>query len=205
MLRGSAKCFNRRDPNAAPSLAWRGGEGRVAAERCSPSGMAAKAAWLLALLVAPAWADSGTAGDVLRVALPLTAASKAWLSEDQPGLVMLGKTMLTEWAAVLTLKATVNAERPNGEAHSFPSGHTADAFAAATFLQQRYGARWGVPAYALAAYTGWSRVDAKQHYWRDVLAGAAIGSAAGYYWTDSRVTVVPAGPGDVGVTVAWRW
>lgn len=61
---------------------------------------------------------------------------------------------------------------------SFPSGHTSNVFAIATTLSLELGdeAPW-VPfvAYPLAGWTGLSRVLDEQHYFTDVVAGAALG------------------------------
>ena len=51
---------------------------------------------------------------------------------------------------------------------------------------RRRGADEGVPALALAGFTGLARVEARKHYWRDVLAGAAIGGASSLVLTNSR-------------------
>jgi membrane-associated phospholipid phosphatase len=61
-------------------------------------------------------------------------------------------------------------------AHSFPSGHTATAFAIAVMLTYFFKK----PAYAvlfflLAAIAGFSRVYLMQHFFEDVLAGATVG------------------------------
>jgi membrane-associated phospholipid phosphatase len=77
------------------------------------------------------------------------------------------------------LKVTVARARPRGTArHSFPSGHTSASFATAAVLEQRFGWRVGVPAYAAAAYVGLSRISEDQHYFSDVIFGAAIGIAS---------------------------
>ena len=61
---------------------------------------------------------------------------------------------------------------------SFPSGHTAAAFAFATGVGQELG--WaGPPLYALAAVVGYSRVHTGVHYPLDVIAGALAGVALG--------------------------
>ncbi len=63
---------------------------------------------------------------------------------------------------------------------SFPSGHTATAFATATVIALLHPRlRW--PALGLAALVGLSRVYLGVHFLFDVLAGAALGVAVG--WT----------------------
>lgn len=60
--------------------------------------------------------------------------------------------------------------------YSFPSGHSASAFAGAWLLTRHYPGLW--PAwYAVAALTGFSRVYLGAHYPGDVVSGAVIGTA----------------------------
>ena len=67
-------------------------------------------------------------------------------------------------------------DRPNGsDDDAFPSGHASTAFQGAAFLHRRYGIEKAWLAYGLAAYTGWTRIDADEHDAGDVLAGAAVG------------------------------
>jgi membrane-associated phospholipid phosphatase len=77
------------------------------------------------------------------------------------------------------VKLTTNRTRPNGDAHSFPSGHASTSFATAAVLQEHFGWKAGLPAFAAAAYTGVSRVTANQHWASDVVFGAAVGLASG--------------------------
>ena len=80
---------------------------------------------------------------------------------------------------VQALKYTVQRERPDQSNHqSFPSGHSASAFATAGVLQRHYGWKVGVPATLAAAYVATSRVHDNRHYLSDVIFGAAMGIAA---------------------------
>jgi undecaprenyl-diphosphatase len=63
---------------------------------------------------------------------------------------------------------------PMPSSPSFPSGHTAAAFAFATGVG-RVMPLAGVPLHVLAAAVGYSRVHTGVHYPGDVLAGAVIG------------------------------
>jgi len=80
---------------------------------------------------------------------------------------------------VQALKYTVRRERPDQSNHqSFPSGHSASAFATAGVLQRHYGWKAGVPATGGAAYVATARVHDNRHYLSDVIFGAAMGIAA---------------------------
>jgi membrane-associated phospholipid phosphatase len=67
---------------------------------------------------------------------------------------------------------------------SFPSGHTAGAFAVATIFARRYGRqhRW-VPwvAYPLAALTGLSRITNSAHFPSDVFLGGLLAYSISRY------------------------
>lgn len=80
---------------------------------------------------------------------------------------------------VQAIKHTVQRERPDqSNHHSFPSGHSASAFATAGVLQRHYGWKVGVPATIVAAYVATARVHDNRHYLSDVIFGAAMGIAA---------------------------
>ena len=72
-----------------------------------------------------------------------------------------------------------------GGGPSFPSGHTADAFAFATIIGLVYR-RWIIVITVLiwASLVGYSRMYLGVHFPSDVLAGAFVGAgcAAIYYW-----------------------
>lgn len=102
---------------------------------------------------------------------------------DATGRLQLVEAGALTGALTFVLKAAVDKDRPNGHPHSFPSGHAADAAFGATFLQRRYGWMYGVPAFALTGFVAWSRVESREHFPEDVIAGAAIGVASGLLFT----------------------
>jgi membrane-associated phospholipid phosphatase len=91
----------------------------------------------------------------------------------------LFQAQLIAQGLTLALKETSRRPRPEGGGFSFPSGHTAVSFASATVLQQEFGWKVGVPAYAVASYIAASRVQMRRHYLSDVTFGAALGIVAG--------------------------
>ncbi len=63
---------------------------------------------------------------------------------------------------------------------SFPSGHTASAFALASVFAARYESPWaGAAAYGAASAAGLQRVYADRHWSSDVFFGAVLGAATG--------------------------
>jgi membrane-associated phospholipid phosphatase len=136
---------------------------------------------------APAAASDGvkTAGEVLRIALPVAAGGLSLYREDYDGVLQLGVSEVFAEGASLVLQHFIHEQRPDkSDYKSFPSDSAAVAFSAASFLQIRYGWNYGLPAYALAGFVGYSRVEAKKHHWGDVLAGALLG------WGASEITTV---------------
>jgi membrane-associated phospholipid phosphatase len=97
----------------------------------------------------------------------------------------------------LAVKQTARRARPSGSGFSFPSGHTAVAFASATVLQRHFGWKIGIPAYAVAAYVGTSRIQERHHYLSDVIFGAALGTVAG-----RTITLGPRHQATIGITPA---
>lgn len=93
--------------------------------------------------------------------------------------VDMTRSLLASGAVVWGLKFGVNRTRPSGGSYSFPSGHTAAAFAVAPVFEKHFGWKVGVPAYALGVVTAAARMEDHRHYLSDVLFGAAIGVAAG--------------------------
>lgn len=157
----------------------------------------------------PAWEKSG---DVLQWGIPLFGLGLTFLlhpgqasggfdlsladAADASGLNWPGPRLdrspwqdfLVSFArmevATYGLKYSINAKRPNGGGQSFPSGHSAAAFMGAEFIRKDCGLAWGIPAYLAAGWVGYTRVESHNHYWRDVLGGAAVGIASNYDFDD---------------------
>jgi membrane-associated phospholipid phosphatase len=72
---------------------------------------------------------------------------------------------------------------PLGASGSFPSGHTAWAFAVATVVARRHANHKWVPilAYSLATLDGISRISSNNHFLADTVFGGALGYAIGRY------------------------
>lgn len=106
-----------------------------------------------------------------------------WLeSDDGAKRNSTGMLQATLYSTLVTtsLKYTVREHRPDSsDRDSFPSGHTTAAFSFASYIGCRHSLGWGIAAYSLAAFVGFSRVNDNRHYIHDVTAGAAIGAAYG--------------------------
>jgi len=123
------------------------------------------------------------AGDFLQYALPATGLAATAVYGDGRGTEQWFWSGATTLTLVGVGKTFGDKTRPDQtSATSYPSGHTAWAFWGASFLDSRYGPQWGIPAYALAALTAYSRIEADKHYPDDVLAGASIALLSNFFW-----------------------
>jgi PAP2 superfamily protein len=119
------------------------------------------------------------------------------------GMDLLRSQIVTE-ALVQPIKFATHRERPDGSnAQSFPSGHAAVTFAAATVIERHVGWRHSLLAYAVATYVAASRLHDNKHYLSDVAFGAAVGTIAGRTVTQhgrDNWTLIPVDmPGGVAV------
>jgi len=124
-----------------------------------------------------------TAGDVLQFVLPGAAGGLTLGYRDGRGALELGESLAVTLGVTYALKYGIDERRPDGGSQSFPSGHTSVAFSSAEFMRKRYGWEYGVPAYAAASFVAYSRVESREHYARDVVAGAGIGILSSYIFT----------------------
>jgi membrane-associated phospholipid phosphatase len=189
---------------------------------------------------------AATTSDVLTLSLIALPFLEAFLvSGHEPGSSDLAwrkaaidaETLLTVSIAALSIQNITARQRPyvlacasdsspaecsgGGRFTSFPSGHTAVAFAVVAlecFHQDELGPGWA-PACPLAVtaatVTGVLRVASDRHWATDVLAGAALGLAVGYTVPalhlalgarDAPVVITPAiTPGYLGASLAGRF
>lgn len=95
---------------------------------------------------------------------------------NQTALLLKSEILMN--ALVFSMKKITAVARPTGELTSFPSGHTAQAFLAATFIHKEYGRDRplvSLLAYSTATGVGMLRMMNNRHWVSDVLAGAGIG------------------------------
>lgn len=126
-------------------------------------------------------------GDVLQLALPIAAGVTTIIKGDWQGTKQFALSYATGFIVTHSLKKIIKKERPEGRNlfDAFPSGHTTSAFSGASFIQRRYGWKYGKWAYVLAGIVGISRMegpDGWHDHW-DVLAGAIVGIGSTYLFT----------------------
>ncbi|MBC6989923.1 phosphatase PAP2 family protein [Hymenobacter sp. BT491] len=125
------------------------------------------------------------------------------------GLVIL-KSELIMAASTFTVKYLVRERRPDGSDNlSFPSGHTAQAFLAASIVhtELRDKSQWyGIGAYTIATGVAALRMINTKHWQSDVIAGAGFGILSahlGYLTHRNRWGRKPIGR-DIGFYPAWQ-
>lgn len=128
---------------------------------------------------------------------------------------ILIKSEMIVGVLTFSLKRITAVPRPDTkELTSFPSGHTAQAFAAATFMAKEYGHKsiwYSIGAYTVATGVGAMRVMNNRHWMSDVMAGAGIGILSTnlaylthqYRWgkknKGGQTTVMPSYDGQTGM------
>lgn len=146
-------------------------------------------------------------GDILQVVLPVSAFALTLKHHDTEGTRQFGESFGTTLGVTYALKYGINENRPNGGKHSFPSGHTSAAFSAAEFIQKRYGGK-GALWYVISAFVAYSRVESRQHYTHDVVAGAVIGILGSDHFTrhykDCHIKVFSSGKSQ-GLEMSRDW
>jgi membrane-associated phospholipid phosphatase len=157
----------------------------------------------------PSWNRAGTAANGLTYGL-VVGAGLLYTGIAGEGAASTGETAIK--AAAYTLGASIatryvmGRSRPTdglGNTHfggfkssawqsGFPSNHVAVAFALATPFAQQHDMPW---LYGVAAATAFGRVQKRQHWVSDTVAGAAMGYAIGSLLTEQ-------GRGDKGMRLS---
>jgi membrane-associated phospholipid phosphatase len=93
---------------------------------------------------------------------------------DHPKVAALGgdlvQSQIVAGVTTFALKHAIQRTRPDGEPRSFPSGHAAGTFAAATVMQRHYGLKGAIPAYTVAVLISGARLQANSHYATDLIS-----------------------------------
>jgi membrane-associated phospholipid phosphatase len=171
-------------------------------------GLSGALAALLALHAVPAaageeYTNSELSADLITAAMPLTAFAIAHYKDDGDGEGQFLRSNAVSLVLTTVLRGAFNetswGPRPNGNEYAFPSGHAAFVTAQAAFLQERFGWKYGVPAYLLVGYVSWVRVDSDHHHWRDIAAGVALS------WGVSKLFVTPNDATHIAPVVGPDW
>ncbi len=134
------------------------------------------------------------------------------VSSKSKSIHMLKSTIYTGLTTSI-LKAAIREPRPeatNQHRDSFPSGHTASAFAFASVVGTEHEWYWGAAAYTLAGFVALSRINDNAHRLHDVVGGAVVGLSYGlslhYLYKDekSEIAKVYVAPLQDGVIVGYR-
>jgi len=162
--------------------------------------------------VARAGQDTSLAGDILTGVIPVSALAIAYFKGDTEGEkqwlrnVIANQTLTS--VARLAFNETSWGERPTGNPYGFPSGHVAFVASGASFLQERYGWQYGVPAWLLTGYVAYNRVDNDHHHWRDVIASGVLAYGVGKLFVTPEVAIHLApviGPDFIGLRFGRSW
>jgi membrane-associated phospholipid phosphatase len=110
---------------------------------------------------------------------------------DRTAIYLISNALLG--TSVYAAKKISRELRPDASGYtSFPSGHTAEAFASAEFLRMEYKGLspwYGYAGYGVALATGYLRMYNNKHWLGDIVAGAGIGIASTKiaYWLYPKI------------------
>ncbi len=125
-----------------------------------------------------------TKADDYLVFVPIAEIYAADLLGGRPVHSAFDQTKYLAFSEIITvalvqgLKRITNVTRPDGTPHSFPSGHTTQAFMGATALYMEYrdtNVPLAYSGYVIGSAAGILRMTNNRHWISDVLAGAGIG------------------------------
>ena len=122
--------------------------------------------------------DWGKAGNGM---VSLAAAGLQLAFNEDNGIKTIRAMLLTSTTHI-TISAATRRNRPDNRTDflpwpsSFPSGHTANAFALAGSMAYSYGWYGAIPGYTFASMVGLSRIKESRHWASDVVSGAFVGT-----------------------------
>ena len=160
---------------------------------------------LAALPLSASAADATTllVGDVVTGLSPFVSFGIAYFKDDTEGEKQWARTIAINEIVNTGLRVGLNntswGRRPDGSQYGFPSGHAGFVFAQAAFLQERYGWKYGVPAFVVASGVSYIRVREDKHRWRDVIAGGGLAYGISF------LTVTPLGALHLAPVVGPDW
>ena len=164
--------------------------------------------------VTEAWDKAGKAMPAVLVGAAAGAVAFGDARMQNIGIISL-ESVVGSAALSMATKRLVGRARPQEEQgrwsraskrsdSSFPSNHSAVAFAAVTPFAQEYDAPW---LYGLAAASSLGRSAGRQHWVSDVVAGGVLGYAVGsWLWQaqrDNPRSHFAVSPGPKSLSVAW--
>ena len=135
-----------------------------------------------ALPAAAAGKSLRNAGNILVVALPVSAVGVSLLHNgDWRGLSQFAVSAGLTVGAAYALRQAIRVRRPDhSDFNSFSPPDVALADSSAAYLWQRYGWRYGVPAYIGRFVVSYALSDDKKNHWYDTLASSALAFGFNY-------------------------
>jgi membrane-associated phospholipid phosphatase len=136
-------------------------------------------------------AELGGVGGLALIGGGYLATSLMGRDEGRAMWVDTGMATLLARATAFTAQATIGRAgpkdgrgthdfRPFSGQDGFPSGHASQAFAMASAISMHSDNAWvGGAAYGLAGLVGLARLETRDHYTSDVVAGALVGTTIG--------------------------
>lgn len=172
------------------------------------------AALLISLLL-PSPSEAGRsaiAGHAVMSAIPVSAFVVTYFKDDVEGRKQLFRNVIANQVITSLARVGFNETdlgiRPTGNEYGFPSGHVSFAGSGASFYNERYGWKYGVPAWLATGFVMNNRVQNKDHHWRDVIASAAISYGVGMLFVtpENATYLAPViGPGWLGLRWERSW
>jgi len=170
---------------------------------------------LILSLLKPFAAEGSTSnkvGHAVMSAIPVTGFVVAYFKDDVEGEKQLLRNVIVNQLLTSIARVGFNetswGTRPSGNGYGFPSGHISFAGAGASFLSERYGWKYGVPAWLATGYVANNRVQGNHHHWRDVIASGVLSYGVGkLFVTPEKATYLAPviGPDFIGMRWERSW